>query len=545
MLHHHALALPIRRRALEEVNITGVHDGDVDSEGIIHVAPFVRALMQSHKLHRWATPSIIPSLCLPGKLNSEYSISVDQFGSHLDNTGLLGDVALRVAKLLGGDYGWFSTSGTSCTNHKIMLMMSQCFPEQPVLSCRNVHHSITHSSMMYKVPLLFVKAKGYIEEFEAILPPSAEDVDSMLTENPNVALVLVTSPTYEGIIADIEAISAVTRKHGVLLWVDQAWGAHLGLHPDVPKSAMQLGADIIGTSPHKTGGALQGASMMVYKRGPLMTEAVELGLRDGNLQEETTSPNFQIIASIDAAVCRLATDQKPILDVLHKIKEVKKLLQARCGFPFLDQSHPMLQNRGYFLDPVRLSIALPKGTSGPTTAHWLEHHGVVVEKCGLTTILIIACFQLPPCAPTRFVNGLITTVEAQLKEASPHANSGASFSRIANSAAPEWLLDASKQKPEPVVPFNPRILPAMEAVGYTANETIECYPPGIPVIISGYKVSADCVQYLLDMNAAGAHIVASDRSLATIRVRVPKTDDKISQTTAHKRKQTEMEPEGR
>jgi arginine decarboxylase len=482
------------------------------------MSPFVVALMQCHRLHRWATPSIIPGLILPSAMDMEFSISVSAFGSHLSNTGLLGDVAVRAARIKGADGCYYSVSGTTASNHKIMNMISNVFPGKPVLCGRNIHHSITYSSEMFDIPLSFLQPGGYITRFEAILPPTPALVEAGILEHPEAPVVLITSPTYEGVIADIEGIAEVTRKQKKILWVDQAWGSHLGLHEQVPKSALQCGADIQTESTHKTGGALQGASLLLFKLNERISEEVALGIRDAHQEEETTSPNFEIIASIDASLHRLSRDPKPLQHVVDTIRRLKGEISV-AEMPHVDfmELTEELSSQKFQLDPVRLNIALPEGVNGQKVSAWLERHGVVAEKSGLHTLLFIATFQLPTSAPIRLANRLIEYFNKNPLTDSPTTTPTTAHSE----SAPEWLMNPSRKEAVPPFRYRPRIVKRADAIGQVANETIECYPPGIPVIICGYIISAEEVEYLEKMNEAGAHLTATDKTFDTIRIRLP------------------------
>ena len=698
-------------------------------------SPFVRELARHRKTHRWCTPSIIPDLYLPKNIDMEYSISVAAFGSHLSMTGLLGDVAVRAAAARFADRCYYSVAGTTTSNHKVMSALSRAFCEKPLLACRNVHHSITHSSSLYGVPLRFLDSGGYCPQFEAVLPPTPAELERALTEDSDVAAVLITSPTYEGVIADVEGLAAVAHKHGRILWVDQAWGSHLGWSDAVPKSALQLGADFATESTHKTGGAMQGASLLLWKQNE-RTESLEAELYDAHCEHETTSPNFPIIASIDAALYRMTLDQHMVREAVMCASDLRQLLSAQSAAPEKDgglglpmpamtiedvYAHATDKKATYFLDPMRSNFAVPTGVSAFELASWLDTHGIVCEKNGLTSILFIATYQLPHDAPvkacalilryletvkgalsnglkvnlhapqvalahhdpqllmtafpstvadaaaggevstfflapiarcasgcnnnvgpaaegssarnnhhaalseaprplsdatvmvlqeqlqrqeedddddgeaasrnnngtgdsdsdsddigagggttadaprhlTRFggvsvvaavpsgeiVNGApaaivtptdaftSTTPEKKKKEKDDSPLQGGSASNATadiddastdsiNTAlnslvAPQWLLNASSARAVKVGPSTrpSRAVPFWEAEGKVAGETVECYPPGIPVIIPGYRITKEQLCYLDHMQKAGAHIVCTDKTMERLRIR--------------------------
>jgi lysine decarboxylase len=427
------------------------------------------------------------------------------FGSHLDNTGLLGDVAKRAAKNRFADDTVISCSGSTASNHKIMLMFATQFKGRPVLVPRNCHHSIIHSAGMYGVPLIYINNPEWIDKYDAILPPTPSDVKLVLQKHPEAIAVLIVSPTYEGVIADVEQISHVMKDFpDTILWVDQAWGSHLGTSSSTPKSALQLGAQLACESVHKNGGAIQGSALLLWKNNPIFKSE---HIYSAHLKEETTSPNFNIFASIDAALLRLSKEPELIDDLCEVINEVKSGIDTLYGKELTYLDSRTLNGR-YELDPTRLCIGF-KGLAGGDVRKFLENNNIEVEKIGRRSVLLIATFQLPYKASQRVVLNIHNAVKSLPYNTSVDCD----FSSPFNETPLEPALVTTA--------YNTVTVPIDEALGMVCNEVVECYPPGIPVIIPGYYITAAALRYLFVMRDAGAEIVASDRSLKTIRVRVP------------------------
>jgi arginine decarboxylase len=468
------------------------------------ISPFVQALDACSTIDVWATPSIIPGLHVPIK-TGEYSVSVTPFGSHLDNTGLLGDVARRAAVHRFADDALISCSGSTTSNHKVMVMLASEFPGRPIVVSRNCHHSIISSAQIYGVTFQFIDNPDWIDEYDAILPPTKNDVQKALSKFPNTCAVVLSSPTYEGIIADIEDIGEVVHSHGALLWVDQAWGSHLGASKSLPPSAMQLGADIVCESVHKNGGAIQGSALLLWRKGKFPESA----LYEAHTKIETTSPNFNIFASIDAALLRRSAEPELMDDLCLLISSLKNSLLREKDLSFLHSG--ILPHRPHLLlDPTRLCIGLNE-ISGAAMRRFLESRFIEVEKIGRKSILAVATFQLHPHA----AHHLAHSVSAALKECPRDPSLRSPLpAPYHNSPLSPALLPAQRG-------YTRRIVPLHASIGLISDELAECYPPGIPILIPGFRITEDHVRYILAMKEHGASIILSDKSLASVRVRMP------------------------
>jgi arginine decarboxylase len=299
-----------------------------------------------------------------------------------------------------------------------------------------------------------------------------------------------------------------------MLFVDEAWGGHLHFHPQLPASAMDAGADISVQSTHKLAGGLQQTGLIHWREGRVDSELMEEAFRE----YVTTSPSYHLLASADAAVRSLAATGREALGAcIERTQEFKRLLRARL--PRLEHlDDPAWVGRHYAhiagCDLVKTTVALSGyAISGFAVAQSLVERGIVVEKAGINTLTFITTFQLEAAA----VDATVVALEAILGRQE---------------------LPEGEEKPMPANPFRaiddrPVIrpyharryakaigqeVPLDQAVGRVAAEEVEVYPPGIPVILEGFRVSEDAVRYLREARDLGGAIVARDTSLATLRV---------------------------
>jgi arginine decarboxylase len=480
-------------------------------------SPIVRVLNEDvRRYHRWSTPSILPGQeRVEDFYASDVSISAGFFGTLVDHTGVFAEAEQFAAAAQGADRTMFSVHGSSGSNWIVLRMLAMERQDGLVLVARNIHHSVMNAIKAFDLDFRFLPAP-YDSRFEALMPPSVDDVVSALDRYPEALAVIYTSPTYEGLAGNTEDIAAAvhTRCDSCLVIVDEAWGGHLHFHPDLPVSAMGAGADICVQSTHKLAGGLQQTGLIHWQEERVDTELLEEAYRE----YVTTSPSYGLLASADAAVRALAACGTELLGAsIAKTERLKAAL--RRALPDLDHL-----DDPRWLDAVRRNVAgadLVKTTlglsrfslSGYDVAAALVDRGIVIEKAGVSTITLITTFQLADDAVDETVAALVAILDGkQLPGSARQAAPGNPFAGIDD---------------RPVIrPYDAKRLaksighevPLREAVGKVAAEEVEVYPPGIPLILEGFRVVEDAVRYLEQARASGGSIVARDTSLATLRV---------------------------
>jgi arginine decarboxylase len=296
--------------------------------------------------------------------------------------------------------------------------------------------------------------------------------------------------------------------------VDEAWGGHLAFHPSLPEHAMAAGADVCVQSTHKLAGGLQQTGLLHWREGRVDSELMEEAYRE----YVTTSPSYHLLASADAAVRTLAAQGEEALGrAIERTDALKTGLRA--SLPDLDWMDDAAWLRSVSKhaagwDLVKTTIGLSRyRLSGYEVARALVDRGIVIEKAGVQTITLIATFQLADSAVPDTVAALVDVLGDQVLPGGLREGlTGNPFSAIDDRPVmhPYWARRYAKSIGHE--------LPMREAIGKVAAEVVEVYPPGIPVILEGFRVSADAVEYLLEARDKGGSIVARDTSLRTLRV---------------------------
>ena len=301
----------------------------IDASRETTASPIVRILNEEVRhYHRWCTPStLVDQERIEDFYASDVSISAGFFGTLVDHTGVFGEAERFAAAAQGADRTMFSVHGSSGSNFVVLRMLALERPDALILIARNCHHSTINAIKAYGLNFRFLPSP-YDAEFEAVLPPSVDQVVAGLRRYPEAIAVVYTSPTYEGLCANTHAIAAAVHDASPegMLFVDAAWGGHRHVHPALPPAALDAGADIAVQSTHKLAGGLQQTGLIHWQEARVDSELMEEAFRE----YVTTSPSYHLLASADAAVRSLAATGRDALGTcIGRTRAFKALLRER------------------------------------------------------------------------------------------------------------------------------------------------------------------------------------------------------------------------
>jgi arginine decarboxylase len=487
------------------------------SEPTASPSPIVRVLNQDvARYHRWCTPSILEDQeRVVDFYASDVSISAGFFGTLVDHTGVFAEAERFAAEAQGADRTMFSVHGTTGSNWIVLRMLALERSDALVLVARNIHHSIMNGLKAFGLDFRFLPTP-YEPRFEALLPPSVEEIREGLRRYPEALAVIFTSPTYEGLAANTRAIADAVHdaSRTAMVIVDEAWGGHLHFHGELPSSGMESGADITVQSTHKLAGGLQQTGLIHWREQRVDSELMEEAYRE----YVTTSPSYHLLASADAAIRTLVAHGERSLGVsIGRTRELKAALREQL--PDLE----MLDDRAWLTrmtdhvagtDLVKTTVGLARyEQSGYDVAQALIERGIVVEKAGVNTLTLITTFQLDEAAVPATVAALVDILGPRVRPDGARRRPPANPFRAMDDRAVMHPY-AARRYAKSVG----REVAIRDAVGHVAAESVEVYPPGVPLILEGFRVSADAVDYLLSAHSEGGSIVARDTSLTTLRV---------------------------
>ena len=408
------------------------------------------------------------------------------------------------AEAYGAEKSWFLTNGASQGNHALCLALAPL--GRHVVAQRNSHGSIVDGLVLSGGNPIFIEPE-YDSELGMALGVEPAKLAALLADHPEVRTAFIVSPTYYGLTADVAGCAEVAHAAGVALVVDQAWGAHLGFHPDLPPSALALGADAVLTSTHKLGGSMTQSAILHLGSSERIDEAA-LGRAIRILR--STSQNTLLIASLDAARRQLATRGEELLgETLAKLTLVRERLAAIDKIELVDESFVGRPGVAGF-DPIR--IVLDVRAVGCTGLEFLAElqtrHDVHPEMAAQATVVFVVSLA----ETDEQFERLVAAVEATAAE----------LSRGAVDVEPVRRLEISGGcvvPPREAFLGEAEVVPLDHAVGRISCESIAGYPPGIPALLPGERVTAEVIEYLRATAASGARLHgASDPTLTTIAV---------------------------
>src|SRR6476661_4912414 len=408
------------------------------------------------------------------------------------------------AQAWGAQRTWFITGGASQCNHVTCMALAHLGRE--VVVQRNCHSSTIDGLVLSGLRPTFM-APELDPELRIAHTVTPETLDRALTESPNAVAALVGSPTYFGAVADVAGQAEVAHRHGVPLIVDEAWGAHLAFSDELPAHALSLGADLVVSSTHKVVGSLTQSAMLHLGRNSriparLIDRCVTL--------LESTSPSSLLCGSLDAARRHAATEGAELLsETLAALRHTRAAIRAIDGLDVLDER--MAGTPGvHGWDPLRLAIDV-RGTG--LTGYDLDPALRRIDDIHLELFgenVIVALFGMGERASPRGER-LVTALQIALEELGrePH--------REQEPFAPPPPWGELVMPPRDAFLGPQEVVTADDAVGRVAAESLAAYPPGVPNVLPGERLTSPTLEYIRRaLEHGGSLRGASDRQLRTI-----------------------------
>ncbi|MFJ5534804.1 aminotransferase class I/II-fold pyridoxal phosphate-dependent enzyme [Streptomyces sp. NPDC093261] len=428
----------------------------------------------------------------------------------LDDRLTRGNVLKRAEVLMAdavhAEHTFFSTCGSSLSVKAAMLAVTR--PGQRLLIGRDAHKSVIAGLILSGVCPVWVEPQWDAVRHIAH-PPSPAAYEKAFTEHPEADGALVTSPTPYGSAADLRAIAEVCHRRGKPLIVDEAWGAHLPFHGSLPIWAMDAGADVCVTSIHKMGSGLEQGSVF-HLQGDLIDPA-ELSSRADLLG--TTSPSVLLYAGIDAWRRQMVQHGKRLiggaLDLAARVRDEIETIDGIHVHGADDFCGPGLATD---LDPLPGIMDISAlGTTGYRAADWLrEHHHIDMHLIDHRRISA----QITHADDGDTVDRLLTALRGLAR----HADSLRDAPQVAV-PPPDQLRMDQVQLPRDAYFDHHTDVPVEQAAGRIAAEMITPYPPGIPAVLPGERLTDPVLRYLTTGVRAGMNLPdAADPHLNTIRV---------------------------
>lgn len=381
------------------------------------------------------------------------------------------------ADAFGAENAFFIVNGA--TGAVQAMVMSVCKSGEKIILPRNVHRSAINALVVCGAVPVYVNP-GINKELGIPLGMTADEVERAILENPDAKAVLVNNPTYYGICSDLKRIVEAAHKHGLLVLCDEAHGTHFYFGEDLPVNGMAAGADMAAVSVHKTGGSLTQSAMLLMGKGvnaDYVRQVINL--------TQTTSASYLLMVSLDLARQNLALHGREFYAKTVEFAEYARgEINAIGGYYAFGEE--LCNGRDFFaFDKTKLSVhTRAMGLAGIEVYDLLrDEYDIQIEFGDIGNILAIITGGDRALEIERLVSAL-----SEIKRLYGRSPSGLYDHEYINPT-----VDLPPQKAF----YADRIsLPIEETAGRICGEFVMCYPPGIPILAPGERITRDILDYI-------------------------------------------------
>lgn len=422
---------------------------------------------------------------------------IDGFDNLHQAEGILQEAQLRANRLYGADETFFLVNGSTCG--VLAAIMAAARPFDEILLARNCHKSVYHAAILHGLIARYYYPK-MISEYDICDGVSAEEIGSLLDTYPEVKAVVITSPTYEGVLSDIPGIAAVVHERGKILIVDEAHGSHFGLSSHLPQGAIAGGADLVIHSLHKTLPAMTQTALLHVNGGRVDRKK----LRGYLSMLQSSSPSYVLMASMDACMKFLEEQGQERFAAMRGHYESFSEKTASLAHIHIGKMTKVSQKRhelkGWDLGKMVISV---KGTSmtGKELDDILrETYHLEMEMAAETYVLAIMTLMDEAAGWQRLADALCE-IDGRIEESADDGSS-ASGKRASHFNRPlksrMTLARAFHSEWERI--------PLRKATGRIAADFISLYPPGSPIVAPGEMLDEAVTKRIEEYRKTGLNI---------------------------------------
>lgn len=355
-----------------------------------------------------------------------------------------------------------------------------------VLVARNCHKSVYYAIEMFGLNPVYLMP-GFDLSAQLNTEVSAEDVRRALKKEPGIRAVVIVSPTFDGVVSDVEAIAEAVHEAGVPLIVDGAHGAHFGFHAYFPEHSNTQGADLVINSVHKTLPSLTQTALLHMNGSLVCRERVRRYLH----MLQSSSPSYLLMASIDSCMELLENHREELF--IPYVERLKRLRENLSGLRRLQ----LIETERYDCSKVMISVKDTDISSRQLYSRLLEDYHLQMEMAAGTYILAMTSVGDTEEGMRR--------LSAALKEidagCGPSKEGEADIERLCL-LPPDVVYNSSDMAEIQDKALSKRRVSYQEGIGRIAAEYAYLYPPGIPLIVPGEKITkeaADMLQWYYSM----------------------------------------------
>lgn len=413
---------------------------------------------------------------------------IEEFDNLHDAEGIIRDSLIRAAKLYHCDQSYFLVNGS--TVGLIAGILAATNKKDQVLVARNCHKAVYNALYLNELQPIYIYPE-FNEEVGCYEEVTTKAVKEALKANPNIELIILTSPTYEGVISKIDEIVGIAHAKNIPVLVDEAHGAHLPFGKDFGPSAISMGADLVIHSVHKTLPCFTQTALL-HKSGILIDERkLEMYLQ----MLQSSSPSYLFMSSIDRCMTlleeqgeELFTSYKKALNTFYERAE--KLTHLSL--------YKVPKNQGIKRDPSKIVISVKNTTITAVELYerLLHEYKIQMEMVSKDYVLAMTSICDTKEGFERLLQALLE-IDATL-ERSLECESVVNIYHIPKLEQVMTSYEAFQCRYEKT--------PITKANGKVSAEYVYLYPPGIPIVVPGEKITQELINGLEECEKAGLSI---------------------------------------
>ncbi len=381
------------------------------------------------------------------------------------------------AEAFGAEHAFLMVGGTTSAVQSMIL--SCCKQGDEIILPRNVHKSVINALVLCGAIPVYVEPKTE-PRIGIALGVEPSEVEKTMNEHPGAAAVLVNNPTYYGICSDLKTITDLAHLHGMRMLVDEAHGTHLYFGKDLPVSAMAAGADMAAVSMHKSGGSLTQSSILLTNNGvnaDYVRQIINL--------TQTTSASYLLIASLDISRRNLALRGEEFFRKVVNMAEYARDEINKIG--------------GYYA----YGKELVNGTS--VFDYDLSKLSIYTQGIGLTGIEVYDLLRDEYDIQIEFgdIGNILAYISIgdRLRDIERLAGALADIKRLYEKdkmpvVTGDYIQPEVVVSPQTAFYSEKKPVPVRESAGHICGEFIMCYPPGIPILAPGERITEDIINYI-------------------------------------------------
>ncbi|WP_295916801.1 aminotransferase class I/II-fold pyridoxal phosphate-dependent enzyme [uncultured Anaerovibrio sp.] len=399
----------------------------------------------------------------------------------LDNlchpVSVIKDAERLAADAFGAAHAFFMVGGT--TSAVQAMVMTVCKRGDKIIIPRNVHRSAINAMILCGAVPVYVNPQ--MDSMLGIsLGMSVADVEKAIRENPDAKAVFVNNPTYYGICSDIKSIAKLAHDNGMLLLADEAHGSHLYFSDKLPVAAMHADADMAALSMHKSGGSLTQSSMLLIgNRVPegYVHQIINL--------TQTTSASYLLLASLDVSRRNMALRGKEMIDkIIDQVEYARDEINTIGDY--YAYSRELINGDSIFdFDITKLSVYTRSiGLAG------IEVYDILRDEYDIQTEFGDIANLLAYVSVGDRLKDIERLVSALAEIRRNYRQTGRKMLKA------EYINPQVICGPQEAFYSEKESLPIDQTVGRVCSEFVMCYPPGIPILAPGEKITEEILQYI-------------------------------------------------